>query len=302
MDARAGMGQTPLEWAAEMNGDPAVVELLLDRGADIEARDFDGGTVLIRAAGRNKSDVVRALLERGADVAAVDRDDMTPLHWAADSNSDPGVVEALLEHGAEVDAISNSMGTPLMTTMYRSNNMAVIRALLEGGADVEATGIRRKSVDMGRIATTTRRSCFCCWSTGGGVTTRDEYDNTVAHTAAERHGPEVMEMLIERGADIDVANQHGRRPIHFAAARDRRLVEMLVEQGADIHAGEDEGNTRAALGVVGRVRERGHGEAAAGAWSRRERAGTGGEDAAPLRRKVQQTWRWPRRCWSMEPT
>ena len=44
------------------------------------------------------------MLDGGGDVKAMDRDDRTPLHSAAESNSDPAVFELLLEHGADVNA------------------------------------------------------------------------------------------------------------------------------------------------------------------------------------------------------
>ena len=74
---------TPLQ-AAGYNKTPAVVALLLDRGADLTARTQDGATPLDLAAGFSETPaVVALLLDRGADLTARTQDGATPLHGAA---------------------------------------------------------------------------------------------------------------------------------------------------------------------------------------------------------------------------
>jgi ankyrin repeat protein len=59
-----GNGQTALYWAAK-GGHPAVMQLLLENGADIEAKNSKGWTPLHSAAGRGNEAVVYLLLEKG---------------------------------------------------------------------------------------------------------------------------------------------------------------------------------------------------------------------------------------------
>ncbi len=63
---------------AAHEGHLAVVSLLLDRGANVNARSEGGGTALIVAAWRRSPEVVQALLNRGADVNAGDMGGVTP--------------------------------------------------------------------------------------------------------------------------------------------------------------------------------------------------------------------------------
>ena len=71
VNARDKLGLTPLFWAAWFNSNPAVIAALADAGADIEARDVDGQTPLHLAAGGNSNPgVITELLRRGADGAA----------------------------------------------------------------------------------------------------------------------------------------------------------------------------------------------------------------------------------------
>src|SRR5688500_2367492 len=79
--ARGKGGHTqPIHWAAG-NGREAVVEMLLEYGADVNGIDQDGRTALHRAAKLHPK-TVRVLLERGANPNVVDSQGFTPLTWA----------------------------------------------------------------------------------------------------------------------------------------------------------------------------------------------------------------------------
>ena len=64
------------------NGDTARVRKLLEAGADLEAKDRDGRTALILAAGNGHAETVRALLEKGANPSARDKAGRTAFDWA----------------------------------------------------------------------------------------------------------------------------------------------------------------------------------------------------------------------------
>jgi len=100
IEARSGESDwTPLH-AASRNSKPAVVRLLLDRGAVKDARDRDGCTPLWWAAGIGRLDEAALLLSKGADANARDKDGMTVLDRAK-FNSDKNMIELLREHGAK---------------------------------------------------------------------------------------------------------------------------------------------------------------------------------------------------------
>ncbi|KAF4468114.1 ankyrin repeat-containing [Fusarium albosuccineum] len=94
-------GRTPLSWAAWKGDSDATVQLLLDRGANIEAADINGRTPLSLAAERtHRKGAVRLLLDRGADVGAADNEGRTPLSWAIDKDENEPIVQILVDWGA----------------------------------------------------------------------------------------------------------------------------------------------------------------------------------------------------------
>jgi ankyrin repeat protein len=102
------------------SGDPEVVKEILRYHPKLEARDREGKTALFAAGDYRSRDVdgarvecVRLLVEAGADVNARDRDGNTPLHEIFLTD----VEEELLKLGADVNARNNDGETPIFTTV-----------------------------------------------------------------------------------------------------------------------------------------------------------------------------------------
>ena len=90
--------KTPLHDAAHKNNTQAA-KILLEQGAEIEARDVDNRTPIHYFLGNQKRDVVRILLEKDAEIKARDLDNKTPLDLARNvSRSTEGVTRVLTEH------------------------------------------------------------------------------------------------------------------------------------------------------------------------------------------------------------
>jgi ankyrin repeat protein len=100
-------GFTPLHYAAFF-GQPEAAKLLIERGADLEARStnrefaLDAAPLHSAVAARERG-TIEVLLDAGADVNAVQHGGFTPLLEAAQSGQ-AEVVELLLERGADPDA------------------------------------------------------------------------------------------------------------------------------------------------------------------------------------------------------
>src|SRR5271154_16362 len=101
--AQDGHGKTPMSWAAN-NGHSKVVKLLLEKGAEVDAKDKEwGNTPISRAANNGHSKEVKLLLEKGAEVDAKDNEGGHTRISRAANNGHSKVVKLLLEKGAEVD-------------------------------------------------------------------------------------------------------------------------------------------------------------------------------------------------------
>ena len=86
---------TALHWAAS-NGNMNIVEILLDRGIDINSKDTYGNTALHYAAMNGKMNIVEILVDRGIDINSKNNIGWTALHLAA-MNGYTNIVEMLLD-------------------------------------------------------------------------------------------------------------------------------------------------------------------------------------------------------------
>ena len=118
---------------ATVEGYTDSVKVLLDSGADVNAKDEGGWTALFWAAFAQRRAVVRLLLEKGADANAKNRYDDTPLIRAA-YVGDTETVRTLLEFKAEPNTRDNLGRTALMEAA-RQGHADAVRVLLEAGAD-----------------------------------------------------------------------------------------------------------------------------------------------------------------------
>lgn len=139
---------------------PPVVTLLIDKGADLEARDDEGFTPLLFAIERDRpeeprrsvqNEVVRLLLARKANAAVKDEDGNTAVHIAARQRN-PDVTKILLAAGLPADARNKDGATPLFLAAERGV-LDNVRVLLDAGADVNAkenNGITVVAIAMNR--------------------------------------------------------------------------------------------------------------------------------------------------------
>ncbi|MDD3469930.1 MAG: ankyrin repeat domain-containing protein [Thermoguttaceae bacterium] len=126
-------GNTELHFAARC-GNSDTCELLLDAGADINARNGQGETALFFAIDSKDSETTQFLIDRGADVRVQDNLERTPLCHAANVG-DLSVIGTLIAAGAELNTADSDGNTPLhIATLQRHDE--VIALFITAGADV----------------------------------------------------------------------------------------------------------------------------------------------------------------------
>ncbi|KAN0073009.1 hypothetical protein V8E54_009123 [Elaphomyces granulatus] len=185
---------TGLQIAASF-GLEEIVQSMLEKGADIVAKDSFGSTALHLAARRGHEAVVRLLIEKGADATAKDNTGDTALHGAA-ANGQDAVLELLVEKGVDITMTNDYQRTALQRAAATGHTYAV-RALLEKGADIDA---------------------------------EDVHGNTALQLAAMGDHVAVIRLLVERGADVLAKDSVGGTALHSAAAnRHVASAQLLLE-------------------------------------------------------------------------
>ena len=257
------LGTTPLHRAASEQHHETVA-LLLEAGADIHARDTDGNSPLLQAAfgGFRNPAVLEALVEAGADVSDHNGRGGTVLRavlgaWGPPHEDPPAdrvteVVRRLLDLGADA-------GTPavLCTAAELGDNPELISILLAAGAVVN-TGDRFCRSPLHRAALYGGPGVIAALAAAGAaVNAQDNSGATPLHEAVEWKKHSNVDALLDAGADVHVRTEDGDTPLHLAAMwppilgrlhqpspdLDTVMVAALVASGADVNARNERGET-----------------------------------------------------------
>jgi ankyrin repeat protein len=190
--------------AAAAAGDAAAIRSALAEGADPDTRDDAGSPALMLATIARAPDAVRALIDAEADVDAQDADRANPFLYA----SAEGMLDilALVNEAGADPALTNRYGGVGLIPASERGHVEVVRYLLSQ-SDVDVDHVN----DLGWTAL---------------------LEAILLSDGGPRH-QEIVALLIEHGADVDLADGDGVRPLAHARARGQReIVALLEAEGA----------------------------------------------------------------------
>uniref|UniRef100_A0A670XXF6 Ankyrin repeat and KH domain containing 1 n=1 Tax=Pseudonaja textilis TaxID=8673 RepID=A0A670XXF6_PSETE len=276
IEHRDKKGFTPLILAATA-GHVGVVEILLDKGGDIEAQsERTKDTPLSLACSGGRQEVVDLLLARGANKEHRNVSDYTPLSLAA-SGGYVNIIKILLNAGAEINSRTGSklgisplmlaamnghvpavkllldMGSDINAQIETNRNTALTLACFQGRAEVVSLLLDRKA-NVEHRAKTGLTPLMEAASGGYAEVGRVLLDkgadvnappvpssrDTALTIAADKGHYKFCELLINRGAHIDVRNKKGNTPLWLAANGGHLdVVQLLVQAGADVDAADN---------------------------------------------------------------
>lgn len=219
-----------------------IILLLLQRKANIEARNALGETPLFSAIRSNQVKNAALLLEKKANLNAIDGFGRTPIFHCSDEAGVLFLVKTMKVDVNSVDLIKGQ--TPLQRTSYP----AVKRALIACGAKEDTPAVPPvagqldsqslfRAVSAGDLVETKRllaknpQLIHALQSSGYGWVS---WGNTPLYEAAN---VEVAAVLLASGANINQKNYGDFTPLHSAArSGNTAMVRFLIEKGADIEA------------------------------------------------------------------
>ena len=221
-------GVTPLCWAA-LGGHTGIVELLIQHGASLDARNRDGATALHGAAFLGRAKTAELLLENGADPDVRNHRGETPMNGLNTDWETTQFLAGLLrveidresvERGRDqVEAIlrrhgagSTNRNSDELWSAAKTGNIEAVKRFLADNADINAVDSRFGVTPL-------------CWAAFSGRA-------------------EIIELLIESGADVNAKNRDAGTALHGAAFLGQaEAAALLIQNGADTNAKHESGDT-----------------------------------------------------------
>ncbi len=261
-----GDGSTALHWAVYWQQNELVAQLL-KKGADVQAATRLGATPLYLAAVNGDAALLQVLLTAGADPnLTVLSNGETPLMFAARSGN-VAAVSTLLDASANVEAKEDYRGSNALLWAAEQNHADVVQLLLERGANVNARS--KTIISQGRQgpgAPEGGLSALMLASRENGLETvnvllahkallnqQSAGGHTALLAAIQNANVAISTLLLEHGADPSLANDKGWNPLYMAVkmrslekgtmpnpvidlAGMYGVIELLLDKGADVNA------------------------------------------------------------------
>ena len=197
---------------AVKGGNIETVKYLIKLGASVNYHNNLGITPLGLAVRKNHYVMVKAMLDVGANVNIKDGEGNTPLFDAVKENNDL-LIKLLIQNGANV-LIKNNVGDTILHLMAQ---------------DQSSQFIMQKLLDTNRL----------------NVNVKNKLGKTPLYIAIEQYKNNIVDFLLKKGADFNIADNSGKNAIMYAAAvGNKEVLRVLIARGGNFTA-VDNGNKTA---------------------------------------------------------
>jgi len=227
-----------------------ITKMLLEHGADVSIRSRQGETAITRACSAYKKDrpeIVKSLIDHGADIHVTDkRNHNASLLYLAAQNGHTGIVSLLLDKGMDI----NEKSGIVLGTACEHRHLATTRLLIKRGADVNLADSEGMTALMRAVSQRDNEMAYALIEAGAdanAVTNEKSWggDRNVLMFALgtedffryERSRPpkvdlQLIERLLEKGADANYTNKAGMTPLSLARNKKIRVIGLLKKYGA----------------------------------------------------------------------
>jgi ankyrin repeat protein len=269
--------------SAAMNNNISLIKKLTTAGMDINKSDRDGNTPLNLAVSENYDTLARNIIALGADVNIANDEGCAPLFYAARNNnlslinflcndsadvtakndngqniiqyllangedsisaSTDSTVKLLLTKGVQAKNIQKDGSTILHTLAAKPGSGKLIQEFIKEGVEINVKNDEGVTALFRAVQWANVDAACELIQMGADLKTRSEDGNTLLHHIAKLNFDlPCIEDVLPKIKSIDITNDDGETPLHFAATSSSNIFSQLVARGASLNKKDKSGNT-----------------------------------------------------------
>jgi ankyrin repeat protein len=268
---------TPLHFAIKY-GHVNLAKYLIEQGADINLQTYKKEAAIHISIAKGLYSLSKLLIDKGADLT-MSAEHGTPLHYA-EMYGDLKIAKHLIKNGSDINAFDDNKDTVLHNAIYKEYKLEFVRLFLKYGADINlknkygdmaidiaikqgnTEGLKllnhylkiKPGLELNLSKSTIIINLNDIEGNGFEKTSlsselkfspsKDDKGDTSLHLAAQEGNINKVQILLDQGVSINIADKNGNTPLHIAACNnDIEIAEVLITKGANINIRNHEGST-----------------------------------------------------------
>lgn len=246
------------------------IDLLIDAKIDINIRNRHGLSALMSVYAKKKKEMAYTLIDRGADLDIRDRDHGMTILMTACIYNDEEMVRRLIKKGADVSirdnegrmAITMTTDAKIIKMLEIQQKMSVLQGAIKKSdlkqvqqilSSMDADAVNARSTSgwtplMLAVATDNIEMINLLINRGADIEAKNNDGETAFSCAVIFENIDAIKELIRHHVNVNTQNNDGTTPLMFAISTKRiDILNVLIENGADITIEAKNGNTAVSI-------------------------------------------------------
>ena len=236
-------GNTALHIAVAARADTAILGLILDRKALVNARNKAGDTALHFAVRDDLQDAGELLIARGADIFANNANGESPLYLGFPEKIPPGKVRQWIVNSA-TSLARDGAGNSILHYAAQWKLDAHIPMIVSRGINPNVPNAMGEPPLFMAVKADSHNTVLALLAAGAHIDARDSQGNNCLHAAVRWNAANAAQTLVSRAANVNAHALNGKTPLHDSIRWGIvRMETLLIGNGADLEVRDNEGNT-----------------------------------------------------------